>query len=269
MLGYSGDELPNTVAAWDSLLHPDDKEKAYSVMQEYLKTLGHGTYTNEFRMHAKDGSWRWIEARGKAVFNNQGDATRFVGFNADITEKKENELILEHAARYDILTNLPNRYMLSIFMPQMMASVKRHKTHLALLFIDLDGFKAVNDSHGHAVGDKLLKEVATRMKELTRENDFVVRLGGDEFAMIISDLNERDEIKELISRLLITISNPYIVDNLEHKVSASIGVSFYPQTEDVDEDTLLLQSDKAMYHAKLYGKNQYCLFDDLAVSKLE
>ena len=263
MLGYSGDELPSTVEAWDGLLHPEDKENAYKVVQDYLDAQGKEAYVNIFRMRAKDGSWRWMEARGKALFDKKGVGTRFVGFNTDVTDKKESALLLEHAAKHDLLTNLPNRYTLAIFTPNILANATRHKTHVALLFIDLDGFKEVNDNYGHAAGDQLLKEVSRRMQELTRANDIVARMGGDEFVMLVCDLNDRKEIINFVSRMLEKISNPYLVDDHSLNVSASVGVSFYPQEDAVDGDALLRQSDKAMYQAKINGKNQYFLFDDL------
>lgn len=262
MLGYDGTELPQTIKAWEDHVHPDDLEGVKNIIRNYLESQGDQEYSAIFRMRTKEGSWRWIEGKGKVLFNAQGKAIRFVGFNTDITQKRESELKLQHAAGHDLLTNLPNRTLLSELMPQMLASAKRHHTHIALLFIDLDGFKEINDTYGHEMGDLLLKEVAVRIQGLLRGEDIVARLGGDEFALAISNLNERNEISHLVARLLKIISEPYFIHAEELFVSASIGISFYPQHNEIDADILLRQADQAMYEAKFNGKNQFHCFDE-------
>lgn len=262
MLGYDGTQLPQTIKAWEDHVHPDDLVGVKKIILNYLESQGKQDYTAIFRMRTKEGTWKWIEGKGKVLFNTQGKAIRFVGFNTDITQKRENELKLQHAAGHDLLTNLPNRTLLSELMPQMLASAKRQKNHMALLFIDLDGFKEINDTHGHNIGDLLLKEVAIRMQSLLRGEDIVARLGGDEFALAISNLNERDEISHLVARLLKMISEPYLIQGEELFVSASIGISFYPQDNEIDADILLRQADQAMYEAKFNGKNQFYCFDE-------
>lgn len=263
MLGYSGDELPQTLAAWSDIVHPDDKEPTYKSIEKYIQSKGKTPFLATFRMRTKSGDYKWIQGRGKILFDSHYNAIRFIGFNSDITEKKENELKLQHAAQHDYLTNLPNRTLLSDLMPQVLAGTKRHHTHAALLFIDLDGFKNINDTYGHGVGDLLLKEVALRIHTLIRDEDIVARLGGDEFAVLIADLDERDNITYLLSRLLKSISDPYFIHNNEMFVTASIGISFYPQENEIDADTLLRQADQAMYDAKFHGKNQYHYFDEI------
>jgi len=186
-----------------------------------------------------------------------------LGWFFDITDQKESEVKLKHAAYHDILTNLPNRALFSNLIPRIFARIKRQKTYAALLFIDLDGFKKINDMHGHQTGDALLQEIALRMNALLREDDLVARIGGDEFVILIADLTNREDITPLIKRILESVSTPYHYESAELTVSASIGVSFYPQRYEVDADSLLRQADQAMYEAKMRGKNQYAYFDEI------
>ena len=179
----------------------------------------------------------------------------------DITERKQHEEQLEHIAHYDALTGLPNRLLLADRLHQALAHVNRHGRMLAIAYLDLDGFKAVNDAHGHEMGDRLLVKVSRRLKEALREDDTLARLGGDEFVAILTDFEQPDASLPVIERLLDAVSDPIHINGLELNVSASIGVTFYPQPEGVDADQLIRQSDQAMYEAKQSGKNRYHLFD--------
>ena len=169
---------------------------------------------------------------------------------------------LEHIAHYDALTTLPNRVLLADRLQQAMANAHRHGDQLAVAYLDLDGFKTVNDNHGHDIGDQLLMIMAMRMKQVLREGDTLARLGGDEFVAILIDLATIEASIPMLIRLVTAAAQPVHVDNLELQVSASLGVTFYPQAEIVDADQLLRQADQAMYQAKLAGKNRYHIFDD-------
>ncbi len=177
------------------------------------------------------------------------------------TALKQQQKQLEHIAHFDPLTGLPNRTLLADRLLQAMAQSCRHGTNIAVVFIDLDGFKAINDTYSHAVGDRLLVRVARHMKQAMRAEDTLARLGGDEFVAVLLDLNAPGDSVEAVGRLLEAAAEPIIIDDLELSVSASIGVTFYPQSESVEPDQLLRQSDQAMYLAKQAGKNRYCLFD--------
>ena len=168
---------------------------------------------------------------------------------------------LERIAHFDPLTGLPNRTLLADRMQQAMARSLRHGTSIAIVFIDLDGFKAINDTYSHAVGDRLLVTVARHMKQAMRTEDTLARLGGDEFVAVLLDLKAPEDSTEAIERLLTAAANPVVLGDLRLSVSASIGVAFYPQTESLEPDQLLRQADQAMYQAKQAGKNRYCLFD--------
>jgi diguanylate cyclase (GGDEF)-like protein/PAS domain S-box-containing protein len=168
---------------------------------------------------------------------------------------------LERMARYDPLTGLPNRSLLTTLLQQAMAQVVRRGTLLAVVFIDLDGFKQINDRHGHAVGDQVLRTVADRFWKALRRGDTVARLGGDEFVAILFDLPGRDATEPLLKRLLLAASQqslpPAAGSPLE--LSASLGVTFFPQSSKRDAEQLVRESDQAMYRAKLAGKNRFCI----------
>lgn len=179
----------------------------------------------------------------------------------DISEQKLHQKKLERIAHYDSLTNLPNRVLLIDRLNQSMLQAHRQGQHLAIVYLDLDGFKTINDTHGHDAGDHLLLIVATRMKFALRDIDTIARLGGDEFVAVIYDAKDMTSFTPLINRLLDAARQPVITGNLQLQVSASLGVSFYPQKEEVDADQLLRQADQAMYQAKLLGKNQFVIYD--------
>jgi diguanylate cyclase (GGDEF)-like protein len=171
------------------------------------------------------------------------------------------QIELEQIAHYDHLTGLPNRVLLADRMEQALTQALRRGEPLAVAFLDLDGFKAINDRHGHAAGDHLLITVATRMKQALRDSDTLARLGGDEFVAVLQDLNNIAVSAPMLQRLLTAASEPVHFGDLVLQVSASLGVTFYPQAEDVASDQLLRQADQAMYQAKLAGKNRFHVFD--------
>ncbi|MEJ1363954.1 MAG: EAL domain-containing protein [Candidatus Sedimenticola sp. (ex Thyasira tokunagai)] len=264
MLGYEEGELPDTIECWSTLLHPDDAKSAHKKVEDYLDSKGEYPYENTFRMRTKTGQWRWITGRGKALFADNGTPLRFVGFNSDVTGQIRHQEELKFSATHDSLTGLPNRFLFNELIQNTMYHCSRNNKLLALLYIDLDSFKGINDSYGHEKGDAVLVKAARRMQEVLRQEDVVARLGGDEFIIAISDLSYVDEITPLLQRLLDDLNEPIILhEDVVYKlqVSASIGVTLYPQSEDLGPEALLRQADQAMYKAKSSGKNQYCFFD--------
>lgn len=195
------------------------------------------------------------------VFDNKGSISHYVSLFSDITSSKEHQKQLEHIAHYDALTNLPNRVLLADRLHQGMAQAQRQKKPLAAVYLDLDGFKAINDTYGHEVGDQVLIAVSSRMKQALREVDTLARLGGDEFVAVLLNLDDIESSLPLLTRLLSAAAEPLLLGELVLQVSASLGISFYPQTDEVDADQLLRQADQAMYQAKLAGKNRYYIFD--------
>jgi diguanylate cyclase (GGDEF)-like protein/PAS domain S-box-containing protein len=196
-----------------------------------------------------------------AVLDESGQVQQYVALFSDITTIKEREQQLEHIAHYDTLTGLLNRILLVDRLNQAMAQSHRREQLVAVAYLDLDGFKVINDCHGHDAGDQLLAVVASRMKTVLRAGDTLARLGGDEFAAVLLDLEDVEAGVPMLTRLLRAASQPVQVGDLDLHVSVSIGVTFYPQAGGVDADQLLRQADQAMYQAKLNGKGQYHIFD--------
>ncbi|MEW8561666.1 MAG: hypothetical protein B6D72_17600 [gamma proteobacterium symbiont of Ctena orbiculata] len=178
----------------------------------------------------------------------------------DITDRKKAEAELEHIAHYDSLTGLPNRRLKTDRLRQAIAYSKRNGTSVGVCYLDLDGFKPINDRFGHDYGDKILVEVARRLQTVLREEDTVSRIGGDEFVLILTNLTNLDECILILDRVLDVIAEPIQLDDTALVVSASIGITHYPE-DDVDADILLRHADQAMYWAKEAGKNCYHLFD--------
>lgn len=220
-----------------------------------------GYWSGEIFNRRKDGSLYTEQMTISAVRDSNDGIHRYVGFLADISRQKAQQQELEHIAHHDVLTGLPNRVLLSDRLRQAMASARRSGQTLAVAYLDLDGFKEVNDNHGHAFGDELLVSLAMRMKTALREGDTIARLGGDEFVAVIIDLPNIEVCQALLTRLLTVISEPIHVKGRMLQVSGSAGVTLFPQTEVVDADQLLRQADHAMYQAKLAGKDRYRLFD--------
>lgn len=194
------------------------------------------------------------------VRDSQGKIQYYLGVFSDISQLKAHEAELNQAANFDPLTRLPNRRLLEDRLNQAIVHATRSGKSSAICFLDLDGFKAINDLYGHALGDQLLLGVSENLKAILRADDTLARMGGDEFVLIISDLASQQECMQVLERVLVAASLPVEVDGMTVSVSASIGVSLYPQ-DNADADTLLRHADQAMYLAKEAGKNRYQLFD--------
>ena len=195
-----------------------------------------------------------------AVKDAHGHLQHYVALFSDITAIKENEKKLEHIAHYDALTSLPNRVLLADRLQQALARSQRREHLLAVAYLDLDGFKAINDHYGHDAGDHLLAALAARMRLALREGDTLARWGGDEFVAVLLDLVDASSTQPLLLRLLAAAAHPVAFGPHTLQVSASLGVTFFPQAREADSDQLLRQADQAMYRAKVAGKNCYCVF---------
>jgi diguanylate cyclase (GGDEF)-like protein/PAS domain S-box-containing protein len=231
-------------------------------------------YTNLWRQLIQKGHWYgevWNQRKNGEVFvemltisavrDAQGKTDHYVALFSDITALKEHEDRLDHIAHYDALTNLPNRVLLADRLKQGMIQELRRCKKLAVVFLDLDGFKAVNDIHGHEAGDQLLVTLSARMKQTLREGDTLARIGGDEFVAVLGDLDDVHACLPMLSRLLSAAALPIEVNDNLLQVSASLGVTFFPQAQDIEADQLMRQADQAMYQAKQSGKNRYTFFD--------
>ncbi len=263
MLGYEEEEIGDTFEEWHSRVHPDDIDGVMKAVQAHLRGET-GVYESRHRLQCKDGSWKWILDRGKAEFDATGRAVRVVGFHTDITEEMHHQEALEHSAKHDSLTHLPNRFLFNELIQNAVYRAQRNGTKIAILYVDLDGFKEINDDYGHEVGDVVLVETGWRLSQLLRKEDILARLGGDEFIIAVSELAHNDAVVPLLKRIIQDINQPifYQNDSIQTlQVSASIGVSFFPQKRDLGPDALLRQADQAMYEAKKLGKNRYRFFN--------
>jgi diguanylate cyclase (GGDEF)-like protein/PAS domain S-box-containing protein len=241
-------------------VHLEDRERLKEVLEQVLQG-GLDTCAEAVRYLRTGGGYRWLEVSARPVVDGSGRVVGLSGMLNDITTQREHKSQLEYIAHYDTLTGLPNRVLFDDRLQRGMAQARRRSQQLALAYIDLDGFKAVNDRHGHQVGDQLLMTVAARMKTTLREGDTISRLGGDEFVAVLIDLPDAESCLLLTQRLLAAVAQPVLVAGCELKVSASIGLTLFPQPDDVDAEQLLRQADLAMYQAKLAGKNRYHVFD--------
>ena len=227
----------------------------------WRKLLKNGHWFGELWNRRKNGENYAVMQTISTAYDAQGNNRQYVALFTDITMIKAHDLELAHMAHYDTLTRLPNRVLLADRMQQVMAQSQRYEKRMVVVFLDLDGFKTINDLHGHDVGDQLLIAVAVRMKQTLREVDTIARLGGDEFVALLVDLVEIDACIPLLKRLLAAAAEPVEIGGIVLQVSASLGVTYYPQEEDIDADQLLRQADQAMYQAKMSGKNRYHVFD--------
>jgi diguanylate cyclase (GGDEF)-like protein/PAS domain S-box-containing protein len=194
------------------------------------------------------------------ICDNDGRVQRYVGVFSDISYLKEHEAELSRVANYDALTGVPNRRLLADRLRQAIARAQRSGRMIAVCYIDLDGFKRVNDQYGHEAGDQLLVNITIRLQESLRAGDTLARLGGDEFVVLFNDLAREQECLQVLDRILSIVAMPIVINTHEIVISASIGVTFYP-SDNEDGDTLLRHADQAMYVAKQTGKNRYHLYD--------
>jgi diguanylate cyclase (GGDEF)-like protein/PAS domain S-box-containing protein len=259
MLGYQEDQIGDRPEEWFDRIHDTDRERVKEEIAAHQKGLT-PHFESEHRVLHKDGSFRWMLSRGVAVHDASGNTLRMAGSQTDITEGKVS----------DPLTGLPNRLLFIDRVGRLIKHTKRHKDQLfAVLFLDLDGFKMINDSMGHQIGDQLLLGVASRLEKCLRSSDTVARLGetftvarlgGDEFTVLLDDIKDPSDAKRAADRMMKALAPPFILGGKEVFTSVSIGIalsnSAYEQPEDILRD-----ADTAMYRAKSQGKARYEVFD--------
>jgi diguanylate cyclase (GGDEF)-like protein/PAS domain S-box-containing protein len=213
-----------------------------------------------YQLRNRDGELRWCVINGKPVFED-GVFQGYRGTGSDITQRKQAEQKVEYLAYHDPLTGLPNRLLLEDRLQQAITQAERSRSGLALVFLDLDNFKKINDSLGHATGDALLKEVAARLKHCVRDSDTISRQGGDEFVLILREQHGTESCLPVLAKIMETLQEPFFSEGNELSTSASIGVALYPQ-DGPDFDILRKKADMAMYRAKEAGRNTYRFFDE-------
>ncbi|MDX8404026.1 MAG: diguanylate cyclase [Mariprofundaceae bacterium] len=254
ILGYSQDDFLSKAGMWQKQLHPEDRERVLSEVR-HSYTTGE-PFHSEYRISRKNDEELWFKDAAAVVRDND-QALYLQGVMYDITERKQFEEKLMQMAHFDQLTGLANRSLFHDRLNQSIAQAKRHKEKFTVLYLDLDGFKAINDSMGHKIGDEVLAETAHRMRQSVREIDTVARMGGDEFTIILNNVSSTADISLVADKLLKVIAQPYKKTGPDNQISISIGISIYPDNG-THRDVLISAADNAMYHAKEHGKNRYC-----------
>ena len=209
----------------------------------------------------ESGKTVWITISGEPVFDSSGAFKGYRGVGKEISERKQDEERIQFLANHDALTSLPNRTMFSDVLNLAIQSARRYHRSFAVLFIDLDRFKIINDTMGHDAGDKLLKEMGVRLSETVRSSDVVARLGGDEFVVLVQEVSEAKQVDAVARKILSALVEPIVMQSQECRVTASIGICMYP-TDAQDEKTLMKNADIAMYRAKEDGKNTYKFYSE-------
>jgi diguanylate cyclase (GGDEF)-like protein/PAS domain S-box-containing protein len=255
LLGYSEDDLAGT--SFLAYIHPRERE----VLRELLSALAAGSSHEsqaELRFRHRSGVWIWLEAFAQNMLHEPSVGAIVINYR-DVTQRKATEKQLEYQAYYDALTGLPNRLLFRDRVVNAIAQAQRNRRGVAVMYLDLDHFKLVNDSLGHSLGDALLSEVAARLQSCVRASDTISRLGGDEFTILLIDTSSSEAIAGVARKILQSFAHPIRVEGHELFVTASIGISIFPGDGE-DVETLLRCADSAMYRAKELGRNQAQMF---------
>ncbi len=248
------ESFPATYEGFLDLIHPEDRDMVNHTYTESLKTRR--PYAIDHRLLLPDGSIKWVSERCETEFSEDGSPLRSIGTVNDITERKNAELKMQRMAHYDQLTDLPNRFMFFDRLEQGLIRASRNMQNIAVLFLDLDGFKQINDSRGHQAGDLLLKQVAERLHSCLREMDTVARIGGDEFAIILADITNQTGVSSVAEKIIRALARSFSVQGTDLNIGVSIGISTFPEHGNRG-DMLLSRADAAMYQVKRNGKNGY------------
>ncbi len=241
---------------WYKLIHPEDYDKAKKCIED-ITDGSCEVFANDFRIMDNEGNYKWIHGRGKGVKDANGITYRIAGSHSDIHDKKVQEEQIRRMAYYDSLTGLVNR---SNFEIQVANKIKDTKNKSALIFMDLDNFKNVNDSFGHTLGDELIIQVANILKNIINEKGVVGRLGGDEFLILLTNIKENSYVENILEEIINRFNKKILINEVAISTSASFGIALYPTDGDNFED-LLKNADTAMYKAKEYGKRKFVFFE--------
>jgi len=241
---------------WKKVIHPEDRGEVLKWQKQML--TGRESSCMRYRIIRNENEVRWIEDHLSPVFDLFGEVKEYMGIIIDITEQKKVEQKIEYLAFHDTLTGLPNRNIFNEYFQKALARCKRKGMEMAVLFIDLDRFKLINDTLGHEIGDVILKHVSERLTRCVRDFDIVSRQGGDEFIILLED-TDMEKSEHAAQRILTNLRAPFLVKNEEIFITASIGISLYPLHGD-DIDTLIRSADEAMYVAKDHGNNLYYFY---------
>ena len=257
LFGIRSDQAELPYGTLLECLHPEDRPKFSHALEQCLS--GTGNLDIEYRVAWADGSFRWLRTKGDALLDLEGDPIKVLWVTEDVSQRKDMDARVRFLAHHDLLTGLPNRTLFQDRLQQALASAKRMQSRVALLFIDLDRFKYVNDSFGHRAGDILLQTVAARLRSCVRETDTVCRHAGDEYLIVLSALREPTEAALVAEKVLKIFDEVFVLESHEVQISASVGISVYPDDGQTLED-LIRNADAAMYHSKKSGRNRFEFF---------
>ncbi|HSI94483.1 MAG: putative bifunctional diguanylate cyclase/phosphodiesterase [Methylophilaceae bacterium] len=263
-LGYEADEWVSTPGMWERLIHPEDKPR---VMQQLAESHGSGSsFSAEYRLRTKEGEWRDFSDEAQTVFDDDGNPLYLQGVMLDITERKQSEAHAHRLAYYDSLTGLPNRILLMDRLGQILTMSRREKRMCAIIFLDIDRLKTLNDALGHAAGDLLLKAVADRLSSILREDDTLARMTGDEFAILLQGLDNAAQTASRHAHMVAekihqALKQPFDSGGEDVMVTASLGVTLFPELEHDAPDDILRRADTALHRAKKSGGNQTAFFE--------
>jgi diguanylate cyclase (GGDEF)-like protein/PAS domain S-box-containing protein len=254
IIGAPRGETATTTEELVGILHPDDVDIVRRASLEAIKGLRQ-TYALEHRVRTRAGEWRWIISRGRVTERDaSGRALRMIGTNVDITERRRLEEAIQSAAQMDVLTGLANRALFDERLKLAAARCRRQGGQIAVLYLDLDNFKQVNDSLGHAAGDALLKDFAIRLRSSVRATDTVARFGGDEFVVLLEDVKESANAVSVAEKIIADARQPLSIEGREVVATSSIGIAY---GTGLDEENLVKRADAALYQAKGAGRDRY------------
>ncbi|MBN2143358.1 MAG: EAL domain-containing protein [Candidatus Aureabacteria bacterium] len=259
IMDHSGQGNHCSFQEWLDWFHPDERIALERLMHTHRYQYAQSCFQVQVRILTKSGEYKWIQLRGETIFSQDNSPCRMTGSILDITGKKQGEEPLIQMGHLDSLTRLPNRYLFYDRLKQSMARSKRYNEMIAILLLDLDGFKNINDTMGHHFGDLLLQHVAEKLRGCIRETDTLARMGGDEFIFILTDIKKVQHATLVAKKILYELSKGFFLGEREWFIGASMGVSLYPMDGE-NMETLVKHADIAMYRAKNQGKNSYQLY---------
>ncbi len=254
ILGFPAATDPNDVMPITQRLHPEDAAAVLGEFREHLKNRAR--LDCEFRLKRRNDSYVWVRGFGQATWNTEGRAVRFVGSILDVSERRAREEEIQYLAMHDALTGLPNRRLLEDRLDHSLVAARRNRQQVAVMLLDLDGFKSVNDRHGHEAGDRVLREVARRLRGVVREADTVARTGGDEFVILLESQRQEADVAGLAEKILAGLIEPMELGENRIQIGVSIGIALYPRDSDHPAQ-LMRMADTAMYAVKEAGRNAY------------
>ena len=254
MLGYSEEELLSRTML--DLTHPEDVHNSLNLLQQTVSGELE-QFRSEFRYFHKNGNTLWIASSASRVADAEGNALHLIVQMENITDAKSSQELIQHLEYHDVLTNLPNRRLLIDRLNQNLMQAKRHKRSMAVILLDIDDFRQINETHGHKFGDKLLKIVAGRLTKCVRSVDTISRQGGDEFVIVLAEISKAQDAQIVANAILKDISEPIIIGKTELQATTSLGIAIYSPGSSDDGEKLLDKAKKALYEMKEEGRNGY------------